>query len=848
MLGSGGAWVGSGGGGGGGSVELGSAAVGFVDGEFQYIGIGGVQAGDARATRNSSTLETHIGAVFGNSTFDMSVEPAFFGGVPFSGAKLTNSISGNQAVSGVADVSGFGGDPVTILNAVFASTFQYFANADSNGFNLSWRDQATNSGPSIEAIPTELRLKYASGGFGSTSGLAMGGGYIEWYNGNNSYFLPTNFPASTGESIVIDSISGNSVFLKFAPGGGGSPGGAIYDVQLNDGAGGFIGNGDFSFDYTQRILTAGDPTVAVNGTTLTVDVPNGSIVARVSKNFFSYEVANASPGLAVDYTSRFYSLGRTSPGYDNETYIRADDKLNDIKLNGARFNTQFSVTWSGGPALNDLTPTDANGYNGNNSGTSNLYGATIVAIQAQHVLISGPIGSLPQLGDIITNVTTGGTGEVYETDQVSYMIVKDITLGAFNISDTLTWTSGGGGTADVTGYLHPDLRDMYLLINNGTSYGPQFCSTGTTTVFSQGIGATFGALVGHTVGSSWNWSYAVIFGPMLHCDGAARNYQLGDSNLRLTIDSLHNTTNLSDSTSGFYHLGAASSFVAGNFKGVMLDHAQRYGFGNKIASYLDVNDVASETTFYTKSSIFGAVGFSGAGLNDMTVDPYPGSIFYADIIQTFLLEIDSTGTPDTFKLTVNGVLQSTGNSIVTGGQQLFGPNLPLGGIVVNFAADTGHTLTNSWTFTITPDQNAWASNNGGNRTTLIGDVNNHFNATQIAIRDIPGRIEMYGGFSRIVRDVSHGVTDTVLSKDFGISVTGSTGATTLNVDTASLAIGQEIEITDTDCNAATYNITIDAGTGKEIRVSSTGSQTLVLNANGASVTLRKMSSTVLKVV
>lgn len=81
--------------------------------------------------------------------------------------------------------------------------------------------------------------------------------------------------------------------------------------------------------------------------------------------------------------------------------------------------------------------------------------------------------------------------------------------------------------------------------------------------------------------------------------------------------------------------------------------------------------------------------FAGAGLNDLTVSgPFTGG---PDA--TFEIEIDATGTPDTFKWRKNGGAYVTGVRITTGDQYL------RNGVSIKFAASTGHTLANKWTIT-----------------------------------------------------------------------------------------------------------------------------------------------------
>ncbi len=91
--------------------------------------------------------------------------------------------------------------------------------------------------------------------------------------------------------------------------------------------------------------------------------------------------------------------------------------------------------------------------------------------------------------------------------------------------------------------------------------------------------------------------------------------------------------------------------------------------------------------------LFGSSGisttFTGAGLNDATF----GGVYGTTGTATFDVEIDGTGTPDTFRWRKDGG-SWTSLVAITGGAQTLSNS-----ITVTFGATTGHTATNSWTFT-----------------------------------------------------------------------------------------------------------------------------------------------------
>ena len=95
------------------------------------------------------------------------------------------------------------------------------------------------------------------------------------------------------------------------------------------------------------------------------------------------------------------------------------------------------------------------------------------------------------------------------------------------------------------------------------------------------------------------------------------------------------------------------------------------------------------------SSQIGTPVFTGSGLNDLTL----GGEFNQPYTQTLRIEIDGTGTPDTFKWSVDGgsTWVQTGVAI-TGSAQ----DLHYIGVSVTFANTTGHTVGDYWQVTLTP--------------------------------------------------------------------------------------------------------------------------------------------------
>jgi hypothetical protein len=101
--------------------------------------------------------------------------------------------------------------------------------------------------------------------------------------------------------------------------------------------------------------------------------------------------------------------------------------------------------------------------------------------------------------------------------------------------------------------------------------------------------------------------------------------------------------------------------------------------------------ISSKTT---ESTCINNSTFTGAGLNDLTITGYNANTSSGEVGRSYKVQIDSTGTPDTFKWSRDG-----GNNWKKTDTAITGSTQTLeGDVAVTFAATTGHTSTDSWTF------------------------------------------------------------------------------------------------------------------------------------------------------
>lgn len=102
-----------------------------------------------------------------------------------------------------------------------------------------------------------------------------------------------------------------------------------------------------------------------------------------------------------------------------------------------------------------------------------------------------------------------------------------------------------------------------------------------------------------------------------------------------------------------------------------------------------LSSATTETTCINNDS------FTGSGLNDLTITGYNANTSSGEVGRSYKVQIDSTGTPDTFKWSRDGGSNWKETSVaITGSSQILE-----GEIAVTFAATTGHTDTESWAFT-----------------------------------------------------------------------------------------------------------------------------------------------------
>lgn len=135
-------------------------------------------------------------------------------------------------------------------------------------------------------------------------------GLIAQKTGNT--FAGLRFDTGTSEWQISPSVYSNgapiTAYTAIASGGAGVPGGNVRDIQINDGAGGFAGNGSFQYDTANSKLTVTGYEVLGNIGTAPTAVAN------------SVAIYNNAPGAGA---TGLYTVGTTTTADEVISLTRA---------------------------------------------------------------------------------------------------------------------------------------------------------------------------------------------------------------------------------------------------------------------------------------------------------------------------------------------------------------------------------------------------------------------------------------------------------------------------------------------------------------------------------------------
>jgi hypothetical protein len=135
-------------------------------------------------------------------------------------------------------------------------------------------------------------------------------GLIAQKTGNT--YAGLRFDTGTGEWQISPSVNSNgspiTAYQSIASGGSGVPGGNVNDIQINNGSGGFAGNGTFQYDTANSRLTITGHEVLSNIGTAPTAVAN------------SVSIYNNAPGAGA---TGLYTVGTTTTADEVISLTRA---------------------------------------------------------------------------------------------------------------------------------------------------------------------------------------------------------------------------------------------------------------------------------------------------------------------------------------------------------------------------------------------------------------------------------------------------------------------------------------------------------------------------------------------
>jgi hypothetical protein len=144
----------------------------------------------------------------------------------------------------------------------------------------------------------------------NNTGTVTDMGLIAQKTGNT--YAGLRFDTGTGEWQISPSVNSDgspiTSYQPIASGGAGVPGGNVNDVQINDGAGGFAGNGRFQYDAANTKLTLSGFEVLSNIGTAPAAVAN------------SVAIYNNAPGAGA---TGLYTVGTTTTADEVISLTRA---------------------------------------------------------------------------------------------------------------------------------------------------------------------------------------------------------------------------------------------------------------------------------------------------------------------------------------------------------------------------------------------------------------------------------------------------------------------------------------------------------------------------------------------
>ena len=307
----------------------------------------------------------------------------------------------------------------------------------------------------------------------------------------------TTIQVSNG-TLVDD--GGGTVTITTSGGGGAVPGGAQYDVQLNDGAGGFTGSNDFSYNSATNVLDVNGkitmnniiedttgvdfaPVAANPGTTATetlwVSSADNELYFgsdRVLNNGSTFSLFNV-----IDDLASSIQLDRTQPVLTDFTFTGGTGISTGLAAGPVLTITNTGVTSIvAGSGITISGPTGAVTISATTSGTVTSVGLTMPAdfsVAGSPVTTAGTLAvtyATQSANTVLAGPTTGAaatpTFRALVDDDIPATLIRNFTVAANSgasspstmsdgdLLEIFGSTAAGSGSADLTGVLDTQLN------------------------------------------------------------------------------------------------------------------------------------------------------------------------------------------------------------------------------------------------------------------------------------------------------------------------------------------------------------------------------------------------------
>lgn len=310
------------------------------------------------------------------------------------------------------------------------------------------------------------------------------------------------------------------------------------------------------------------------------------------------------------------------------------------------------------------------------------------------------------LSDGISVDTLTGAGHTVG-DKWTLTITDDLD----DLTPSGTYSGSGASTFDVE-IDAEGTPDTFKWRQDGGAYTTGVAITGAAQLLADGVSVTFAATTGHSFASSW----AVI--ATTYSGAIYRKY--GDL-LSPIKDNFASTNPIYMSQIGDIVVCSNNSDRPVAYDGVTFTNVNM-PFGNSVELVgTGLNDFIAAVTFTYEDATYEVIvdgvatmtvlpTFAGTGINDMDV---PDPNFSGDAATaTFEVQIDATGSGDTFKYNVNGGPFLEDNALSTGAAGTM-----IGAVVhLKASATVGHNSEDVYEFQVvsngTPDKFKWRKNGG----------------------------------------------------------------------------------------------------------------------------------------